>query len=63
MAEQNKLIHELENLQSDAKKALAEIQQEADLQVWHNTYLGRSGLLVQAFSRLPEVNKEERPAI
>ena len=63
MAEQNKLILELENLQRDAQKALAGIQQETDLQVWHNTYLGRSGLLVKAFSRLPEVSKEERPAV
>jgi phenylalanyl-tRNA synthetase alpha chain len=63
MAEQNKLIDELENLQRDAHKALAGIQHEADLQVWHNTYLGRSGLLVKAFARLPEVSKEERAAV
>jgi phenylalanyl-tRNA synthetase alpha chain len=63
MAESNKLMLELENLQKDAKQALMEIREEGGLQAWHNSYLGRSGLLVKAFSRLPEVSKEERPVV
>jgi phenylalanyl-tRNA synthetase alpha chain len=63
MAESNKLKLELENLQKDARQALVEIHEEGELQVWHNSYLGRSGLLVKAFSRLPEVSKEERPVV
>ncbi len=63
MTEKNQLILELENLEKEAAKALAEVQKEQDLQSWHNQFLGRSGLLVEAFSRLPEVGKEERPVI
>lgn len=63
MAEKNLLIQELEELEKEAGKALAEVKEERDLQSWHNQFLGRSGLLVKAFSRLPEVSKEERPAV
>jgi phenylalanyl-tRNA synthetase alpha chain len=63
MADKNKLILELEEMQAQALKTLAEIQQETELQSWHITFLGRSGRLVQAFSHLTEVPKEERPAV
>jgi phenylalanyl-tRNA synthetase alpha chain len=63
MAVKNKLMLELEEMQAQAHQALAEVQQEIDLQTWHTTYLGRSGRLVQEFSRLPEVPKEKRPAV
>jgi len=63
MAEKNKLLLELEELQTQAAKALAELQQEADLQKWHTQTFGRTSLLINVFSRLPEVPKEERSIV
>lgn len=63
MAEKNKIMQDLEQLEQEAGKTLFAILDERELQSWHNTYLGRSGLLVAAFSRLAEASKEERPAI
>jgi len=63
MAESKELIQELKDLESEAEKALANIHAERELQSWHTTYLGRAGRLVKAFSRLPEVSREERPAV
>ena len=63
MAEKNKLMLELEEMQTQAHQDLAEIQQETDLQIWHTKTFGRKSLLINIFSRLPEVPKEERPAV
>ena len=63
MADKNKLMLELEEMQMQAHQALMAIQQESDLQTWHTNYFGRTALLVKVFSRLPEVPKEERPAV
>ena len=63
MAEKNKLMLELEEMQAQAHQALVKIQQKTDLQTWHTNFFGRTALLVKVFSRLPEVPKEERPAV
>jgi len=63
MAEKNKLMLELEKMQTLATQALAGIEQETALQEWHTIYFGRTALLVKVFSRLPEVPKEERPMV
>ena len=62
MAEKNKLFLEIETLQAQAHKVLVEAKSENDLQAWHTTFLGRSAVLIQIFTRLGEVPKEERPA-
>ena len=63
MAEKNKLMLELEALHKDANHKLEDVETEQDLQAWHTIYLGRSAPLMKIFTRLSEVNKEERPLV
>lgn len=56
-------IQQLEEIQS---KALADLQQandEATLDAWRVTNLGRGSAVMQVFSRLPQYPKEERPQV
>jgi phenylalanyl-tRNA synthetase alpha chain len=56
----------LEQLQEIEKNALADLTQvgdEAQLESWRLTYLGRSSQLMGVFDRLGQLPKEERPAI
>ena len=63
MAEQNNLFFELEVIK---KKALSELQlvdNKAGLMAWKTTHLGRNAPVMQIFTRLGEVPKEQRPQI
>ncbi|RPJ40387.1 MAG: phenylalanine--tRNA ligase subunit alpha, partial [Chloroflexi bacterium] len=53
----------LENIQSSALTELAEVSDEARLDAWRITHLGRSSEVMQIFSRLPQFPKEMRPQI
>ena len=63
MSENSQLIKELEDLQLQAEKELAGLQNEDDLQKWRSQYLGRSAKVMQIFKRLPEAPKEDRPRV
>jgi phenylalanyl-tRNA synthetase alpha chain len=56
----------LEKLKEIEKTALAEleiVQDEAGLEQWRVTHLGRSSALMQAFSGFGALSKEERPVV
>ncbi len=63
MTEQLDLVSTLEEIQSTGLAALASIQDEASLDAWRSAYLGRSSAVMQAFSKLPQYPKEQRPQV
>ena len=63
MTEQLDLVSTLEEIQSTGLAALASIQDETSLDAWRAAYLGRSSAVMQAFSKLPQYPKEQRPQI
>ncbi len=63
MAGADQLRTELEGIQSKALEALAAVQDETSLQAWRTTTLGRNSPVMQAFARLGEVPREERPQL
>lgn len=52
---------ELEQIQQNALRSLEEAKDEAGLQAWRVTHLGRSSPLMFSFTRLGELPKDERP--
>ena len=59
----NDILVELEELQRASLAELESAQDEAGLQAWRVTNLGRSAPVMQVFSRLPQFPKELRPQI
>jgi phenylalanyl-tRNA synthetase alpha chain len=57
------IMHELEHIQQAALEALSRVEDEAGVQAWRTTYLGRSAPVMQVFSRLPQFAKELRPQV
>ncbi|MEA4906352.1 MAG: phenylalanine--tRNA ligase subunit alpha [Anaerolineaceae bacterium] len=57
------LIQELENIERSGLEALAGVKDEAALQAWRIAHLGRSAPVMQVFSRLGQVPKEQRATI
>jgi phenylalanyl-tRNA synthetase alpha chain len=59
-------VDQLKQLEDIQKRALAELEAVADearLDAWRVTHLGRSSEVMQVFSRLPQFPKELRPQI
>jgi phenylalanyl-tRNA synthetase alpha chain len=54
---------QLENIEKQALKALESAGSEAELQAWRTAHLGRNAPVMQIFTRLGEVPKEERPQV
>jgi phenylalanyl-tRNA synthetase alpha chain len=54
---------QLEQIQSQALNALAEVQDEAALDQWRVKHLGRSSALMQVFADLGQLSKEARPLV
>ncbi|MBN1668530.1 MAG: phenylalanine--tRNA ligase subunit alpha [Anaerolineales bacterium] len=54
---------QLEQIQSQALNALAQIQDEEALDQWRVKYLGRSSALMQVFANLGQLSKDERPLV
>ncbi|HJS29560.1 MAG TPA: phenylalanine--tRNA ligase subunit alpha [Anaerolineales bacterium] len=52
----------LSALRERALELLGKIEDEAELETWRVSHLGRSSDLMQAFSRLGTLSKEERPS-
>ncbi len=63
MPEGQTIIEQLEQIQQSALRALEMVQDEAALQEWRVAHLGRHSSVMQIFSHLSEVPKEERPRI
>lgn len=63
MLESKDIIQGLETAQVSGLAELAAVVDEASLQAWKVANLGRSAAVMQAFSQLPQVAKEDRPAI
>ncbi|MEI8132691.1 MAG: phenylalanine--tRNA ligase subunit alpha, partial [Leptolinea sp.] len=63
MTEVTTLISELDAIRQRALEALKEVKDESGLQAWKTMHLGRNSPVMQIFTRLGEVPKEERPVI
>ena len=57
------MLESLEKIRGDALDALSQIQNEAALENWRTTFLGRSSPLMQALKQLPGLSAEERPKV
>ena len=56
------MLENLNGIEQQALQSLAEAQDAGALEVWRLAHLGRNSPLMQAFSALPTLPKEERPA-
>jgi phenylalanyl-tRNA synthetase alpha chain len=56
------MLDRLGEIERTALEALAEVQDESALEQWRVSHLGRSSPLMQVFSGLGALSKEERPA-
>ena len=57
------MLDQLSEIEKSALDALAAVDGESSLEAWRVTYLGRSSALMQVFSGLGALSKEERPAV
>ncbi|MFH2039483.1 MAG: phenylalanine--tRNA ligase subunit alpha [Chloroflexota bacterium] len=57
------MLKKLDDIQSAALKALENIADEEALEAWRVTHTGRSSALMQVFSGLGSLTKEERPLV
>jgi phenylalanyl-tRNA synthetase, alpha subunit len=57
------MLDKLNEIEGTGLDAIQVIQDEAGLEAWRVTYLGRSSALMQVFSGLGELSKEERPLV
>jgi phenylalanyl-tRNA synthetase alpha chain len=57
------MLEKLESIRQSALSTLEEIQDESILMQWRVTHLGRNSPLMQVFSDLGTLPKEERPAV
>ena len=57
------MIEELNKLQESALKALELADDEKSLQQWYTDHLGRKSPLMDAFTKMKDLSKEERPQV
>ena len=57
------MLEQLAQIQKAALEALAAVSDEAALEGWRVTHLGRSSALMQVFSGFGQLSKEERPVV
>ncbi len=57
------MIDKLSEIEKAALGALISVDNESSLEAWRVTHLGRSSALMQVFSGLGALSKEERPII
>ncbi len=57
------MLDKLKEIEKTALAALKAVQDEAALEQWRVSFLGRSSPLMQVFSRLGALSKEERPVV
>lgn len=63
MTEQPLELKELEIIRAEGLAALAAVDDEAGLQTWRTSHLGRSAPVMQVFSGLGKLSKEARPLV
>ncbi len=63
MEEKPQIVTELEECQQYALAILVDVQTEKELQRWRRDYLGKSSLVMTAFSTIPQQPKELRPVL
>lgn len=63
MSEQPIILIELEQTKQKALSLLAEIQDEEPLQAWRREYLGKTSVVMSAFSSIGQQPKEFRPQV
>jgi len=56
-------LEQMDEIEQSAQASLASVQDPEALEGWRVAYLGRSSPLMQAFDRLGQMPKEERPAV
>jgi phenylalanyl-tRNA synthetase alpha chain len=57
------MLDQLDQIAKAALEDLKAVRDEASLELWRITHLGRSSVLMQAFDKLGSLPKEDRPAI
>ena len=57
------MLEQIERIEKEALAALAKTQDEAALDQWRVTFLGRSSALMQIFDKMGTLTKEERPLV
>ena len=57
------MLEKLDDIQNEALKALENVKDDDSLQAWRVTHTGRSSALMQVFSGLGGLSKEERPQV
>ncbi len=57
------MLDKLREIEKSALESLASVQDEAALEAWRVSYLGRSSPLMSVFSDLGKLSREERPAV
>ncbi len=57
------MIDKLSEIERSGLEALGSVQDEAGLEAWRVTHLGRNSALMKVFSGLGALTKEERPAM
>ena len=57
------MLEKLSGMEEEALQTLAQAQDGAALEAWRLAHLGRNAPLMQAFSTLPKLSKEERPSV
>jgi len=57
------MLDKLNEIEKGALNSLSEIKDQDALEAWRVTNVGRSSPLMQVFSELGKLSKEERPAV
>lgn len=57
------MLNKLQEIQTQALAALAQTEDEAALDAWRVTHLGRSSAVMNIFSQMGGLSKEERPLV
>ncbi len=57
------MLEKLDEIQNAALQALESVTDEDTLEAWRVTHTGRSSALMQVFSGLGSLTKEERPLV
>ena len=57
------MLEQLNQIEQSALQAIRAVQDEAAMEQWRVTHLGRSAPLMQIFDKLGTLAKEERPAV
>ena len=63
MSELTTINEQLDQIQNKGLEELNQVKEEAGIQAWKTTHLGRSSPVMQIFSNLPGIPKEDRPAV